>query len=273
MTGHTGEHAFTFLFGTGANGKGTFINTIAGVMGDYAAVVPMDLLMASNNERHPTELAKLCGVRLAIAHETQQGRRWDEAKLKTLTGGDKLTARFMRQDFFDFVPTHKFMISGNHKPSLTGVDESIRRRLLLIPFTIQIPKEERDITLPAKLKAEWPAILRWMIEGCLEWRRDGLKVPAIVREASDAYFTEQDVLGQWLDECTTEDANAFTRTRDLFESWRKWTEERNLQTGSERTLSETLVNRGYQKVQHPRTRQAGFRGLYLHSNGPSWETT
>jgi putative DNA primase/helicase len=164
LTGHVSERVFTFLFGTGAKGKGTFINTIASVLGDYAAVVPMDLLMASNNERHPTEMAKLCGVRLAIAHETQQGRRWDEAKLKTLTGGDKLTARFMRQDFFDFTLTHKFMISGNHKPSLTGVDEAIRRRLLLVPFTVQIPPEERDPALSEKLKAEWPAILRWMIE-------------------------------------------------------------------------------------------------------------
>jgi hypothetical protein len=108
--------------------------------------------------------------------------------------------------------------------------------------------------------------------GCLEWRRDGLKVPAIVRAASDAYFAEQDVLGQWLDECTFEDADAFTRTRDLFDNWRKWCEEKNLSAGSEKTLSETLVNRGFAKIRHSRTRQFGFRGLDLQTNGPNWET-
>ena len=151
--GLTSEHVFVFAYGTGANGKSTFVNTIAKIFGDYATVADMSTFIASNNERHPTDLAKLVGARLVVAQETQKGRRWDETKIKALTGGDKITARFMRQDFFDFVPTFKLFICGNHKPRLSSVDEAIRRRLLLVPFTVQIPPAERDPELIQKLEA------------------------------------------------------------------------------------------------------------------------
>jgi putative DNA primase/helicase len=258
MTGHVNEHVFAFLHGTGANGKSTFINTVAGIFGDYATVVPMELFMGRESDRHPTEKAKLLGARLAIGHETQRGRRWDEATIKKLTGGDKVTARFMRQDFFDFDPTHKFLIAGNHKPNLSSVDEAMRRRLLLVPFTVQIPEPERDTELPEKLKAEWPAILQWAVDGCLEWRKFGLMVPAIVREASEAYFAEQDTIGQWIEECIVGDVDAFTRTLDLFASWKTWTEAKNHRPGSERAFVQALVEHKLQKGQHSRTRQSGF---------------
>jgi putative DNA primase/helicase len=154
LTGYVSEHALMFLFGTGGNGKGVFMSTVAGIFGDYAIVAPMEMFLVSNVERHPTEIAKLKGARLVVAHETQKGRRWDEAKIKNLTGGDKITGRFMRGDFFDFKPTHKFMIAGNHKPSFRAVDEAIRRRFLLVPFTVCIPDEDRDPKLADKLKAE-----------------------------------------------------------------------------------------------------------------------
>src|SRR5215211_988224 len=160
LTGDVSEHVFIFVYGTGANGKSTFIGTIQAIFGDYATVADMATFLASNNDRHPTELAKLRGARLVIATETQAGRAWDEAKIKAITGGEKQTARFMRQDFFDFDPTFKLLISGNHKPHLRNVDEAMRRRLLLVPFTVQIPKAERDPKLMEKLKSEWPAILR-----------------------------------------------------------------------------------------------------------------
>jgi P4 family phage/plasmid primase-like protien len=147
-------------------------------------------------------VAKLHGFRLVVAQETEKGRKWDEAKIKTMTGGDKMTARFMRQDYFDFVPKFKLFIVGNHKPRLDNVDEAMRRRLLLVPFTVQIPPEERDPELPEKLKAEWPAILRWMIDGCLEWQKIGLAPPKIVTDATDEYFNDQDTLKQWLEDCT-----------------------------------------------------------------------
>ena len=165
-TGLTTEHAFVFAYGTGANGKSTFINTIVRIFGDYAAVADMGTFIASNAERHPTDLAKLRGARLVVAQETQKGRHWDETKIKALTGGDKLTARFMRQDFFDFVPTFKLFIAGNHKPRLGSVDEAMRRRLLLAPFTVRIPQGERDPELAEKLWGERAAILRWCVDGC-----------------------------------------------------------------------------------------------------------
>jgi P4 family phage/plasmid primase-like protien len=144
MTGNTSEQVMAFLYGTGANGKSVFVAVVTHVLGDYAVGAPMELLLASKNERHPTELARLVGARLVTAHEIAGGRRWDEEKIKLLTGGDKLSVRFMRQDFFDFVPQFKLAVFGNHKPTLCNVDEAIRRRLLLVPFAVTIPEAERD---------------------------------------------------------------------------------------------------------------------------------
>jgi putative DNA primase/helicase len=262
-TGFTNEHVFVFAYGTGANGKSTFINTVAGIFGDYATVADMATFIASNMEHHPTDLAKLNGARLVVAQETKKGRRWDEAKIKTLTGGDKITARFMRQDFFDFVPAFKLFICGNHKPRLDSVDEAIRRRLLLAPFTVQIPSAERDPRLADKLKAEWPAILRWMIGGALEYQRIGLKPPPTVVDATDAYFRDEDILQQWLDECTEDGGlHAFTRTTELFSSWKAWCDARNLQPGSEKALSSTLSDRGFTKKRN-RAGQIGFHNLTI----------
>jgi putative DNA primase/helicase len=200
LTGQINEQLLVFLYGTGANGKSVFVSTVTGILNDYAIVAPMEMFIATQVDRHPTEIAKLMGARLVVAQETQKGRRWDEAKIKNLTGGDRLTARYMRGDFFDFNPTHKLLISGNHKPTLRSVGEAIRRRFLLVPFTVRIPEAERDPLLAEKLRAEWPAIFRWMIDGCMEWRRSGLKVPDIVRQATDEYLADQDTIGQWEDE-------------------------------------------------------------------------
>jgi putative DNA primase/helicase len=262
-TGLTAEHKFVFAYGTGANGKGTFLNTIAKIFGDYATVADMNTFLASRTERHPADLAKLHGARLVIAQETEKGRRWDEIKIKALTGGDRITARFMRQDYFDFDPTFKLFIVGNHKPRLNSVDEAMRRRLLLVPFTVQIPLAERDPDLPRKLEAEWPAILRWCIDGCREWQRIGLAPPDSVRQATDDYFEDQDALAQWLEERVTDGGEyAFTRTADLFNSWKEWTEQRGLSCGSTQTLSEALTDLGHCKGRDSETRR-GFRRLKL----------
>jgi putative DNA primase/helicase len=266
-TGITSEHKFVFAYGTGANGKGTFINTCAGILGDYATVADVGTFIASNTERHPTDLAKLHGYRLVVAQETEKGRRWDETKIKTMTGGDKMTARFMRQDFFDFVPKFKLFIVGNHKPRLDNVDEAMRRRLLLVPFTVQIPPEERDPDLPAKLRAEWPAILRWMLDGCLEWQRTGLAAPKLVTDATNEYFNDQDVMKQWLEDCTVDGGPlAFTPSSQLFASWKSWCDERNLRPGSGNALSDALVDRGFvRKRAHGGVR--GFSKLTLGTSG------
>jgi len=243
LSGVTVEHVFVFGHGTGANGKGTFLNTIQGIFGNYATTAHVSTFMASRTEQHPTDQAKLAGARLVVAQETQKGRRWDEVKIKAITGGDTITARFMRQDFFDFVPTFKIFVTGNYKPTLSTVDEAMHRRLMLVPFSVQIPKDERDPKLFEKLKPEWPAILRWAIDGCLAWQALGLAPPASVVEATAQYFAEQDVLKQWLDECTTDGGPmALTRTKDLFANWKTWAEERNLRPGSEKSFSEMLTN-------------------------------
>jgi len=259
-TGITSEHKFVFAYGTGANGKSTFVNTVAAIFGDYATIADMGTFIATSNERHPTDLAKLRGARLVVAQETQKGRRWDETKIKAPTGGDKITARFMRQDFFDFDPTFKLFIAGNHKPRLHTVDEAMRRRLLLVPFTVQIPPSERDPNLLHKLEPERPAILRWCIDGCLEWQHIGLAPPAIVQDATAAYFADQDTLQQWLDECTEDGGPAaFTRSSELFASWKSWCEERNWQPGSAMALSEALIDRGFEKARESNTGHRGFR--------------
>jgi putative DNA primase/helicase len=194
LTGVTREHALFFLYGTGANGKSTFLNAITGAMGDYCRIAPIETFTASAGERHPTDLAGLRGARLVSAVETEEGRRWAESKIKALTGGDKISARFMRQDFFEFTPQFKLLIAGNHKPGLRSVDEAIRRRFYLIPFTVTIPPEERDADLLEKLKMEWPGILHWMIEGCLQWQLHGLAPPAVVTAATGAYLEAEDAI-------------------------------------------------------------------------------
>jgi putative DNA primase/helicase len=264
LTARISEHALVFLYGSGANGKSVFVSTISRILGDYAITAPMEMFLATKNDRHPTEIARLKGARLVTAQETTKGRRWDETKLKNLTGGDRLTGHFMRQDFFDFDPTHKLVISGNHKPGLSSVNEAIRRRLLLVPFTVEIPTAERDPDFADKLTPEHPAILRWMVDGCLEWQRDGLAVPHRVRQASDDYFAGQDTLEQWIEDCLdVGDPRAFTTTRVLFTSWKGWTEQRNMHVGTEMAFVASLIERGFEQRRMEYGR--GFKGLELKS--------
>ncbi|SHN86934.1 phage/plasmid primase, P4 family [Bradyrhizobium erythrophlei] len=225
-----------------------FLNTIVKVFGEYATVADMATFIDSKNDRHPTELAKLRGSRLVVAQETQQGRSWDEAKIKAITGGDKQTARFMRQDFFDFYPTFKLFIAGNHKPRLQNVDEAMRRRLLLVPFTVQIPPVERDPKLTDKLRAEWPAILRWAIDGCLEWQRIGLAPPAMVTDATDEYFDSEDSFGQWLeDKCDSDPGNGhkWDRISDLFADWSAYAVAGGDKAGSTKAFNSLMASRGF----------------------------
>ena len=186
LTGSVREHALFFCYGTGGNGKGVLLGTWNGILGEYSAIAPMSTFTATHNERHPTELAMLRGARLVSTQETEDGHYWAESKIKALTGGDPVSARFMRQDFFTYQPTFKLIVAGNHRPSLRNVDEAIRRRFNLIPFTQTIPPEERDPNLAEKLKEEWPGILAWAIEGCLEWQRIGLAPPSAVVEATES---------------------------------------------------------------------------------------
>jgi putative DNA primase/helicase len=245
LTGSTEEHAMFFVYGTGGNGKSVFLNTIAGILGDYAKAASMSTFIASKTDQHPTDLAALMGARLVIASEVDQGRSWDEAKVKALTGGDRITARFMRQDFFEFQPQFKLLIAGNHKPALRGVDEAWYRRLHILPFTQTIPANERDPELSEKLKAEWPAILGWMVRGYDAWRMLGLQQPDVVKNETKAYLAAQDSFGQWLEERCDIGVTHFCGTNSLFESWESWAENRNEFQGQIKLFHEKLESRGF----------------------------
>lgn len=212
-----------FCSGTGANRKSTFISATTGCIGDYHRVAPLETFTAANNDRHPTELAGLRGARLVTSVETEEGRRWAESKVKSLTGGDKIAARFMRQDVFDYLPAFKLLIAGNHKPGLRTVDEAIRRRLHLLLFTSSIPPEIRDEKLVEKLQAEWPGILAWAIRGCLDWQRQGLDPPPVVKAATTEYLEAEDALSAWIKTDPTEGVRNPQKRKGP--GFRMWTEE------------------------------------------------
>jgi len=261
LTGVTSEHALFFAYGTGANGKSTLINTLIGIMGDYSAVAQMETFTASNIDRHPTDLAMLRGARIVTAQETEEGRRWAEAKIKSVTGGDPITARFMRQDHFTFIPQFKLVIAGNHKPGLRGVDEAFRRRIHLIPFGVTIPEAQRDLGLLDKLKAEWPGILAWAIEGCLKWQANGLNPPAAVRDATAEYLEAEDTINLWLEEHCERSPNAWELSSVLFESWKGYAEQCGEPPGSRKRFVPMLEAKGFKLERTNKGR--GVRGVRL----------
>jgi putative DNA primase/helicase len=206
LTGDMREHAFVCGHGEGGNGKGVLAITISKLMGGYAATASMDLFTESRFDRHPTELARLRGARLVTASETEENRAWKEQLIKQLTGGDTITARFMRQDFFEYKPQFKLLIYGNHRPSLGDLGESMKRRVNLFPFD-QKPKQ-KDLELEAKLMDNAAGILHWQIQGCLDWQKSGLIRPPSVINATADYFAEQDHVRRWIeDRCDVGNAN------------------------------------------------------------------
>jgi putative DNA primase/helicase len=243
LTGVTREHALFFSYGTGANGKSTFKNAIIACLGDYHQTAPIETFTVSNQDRHPTELARLRGARLVTAMETEEGRRWAESRIKQLTGDDPVAARFMRQDFFEYRPQFKLDISGNHKPSLRSVDEAIRRRFNLIPFTVTIPPEERDQELGTKLQDELPGILAWAIQGCLIWQAEGLNPPKAVTEATETYLAAEDAIAVWIDDCCSVDLNHWESRTALFTSYSTWATKAGEFVGSLKRFVERIEKR------------------------------
>jgi putative DNA primase/helicase len=262
LTGETREHALIFCHGAGSNGKSVLTSAVGGILADYHKSAPIETFIASETAQHPTDLAGLRGARFVSAVETERGRRWAESRIKLVTGGDVIAARFMRQDFFEFLPQFKLWISGNHKPRLRSVDEAFRRRFHLIPFSIVIPLAERDPELGEKLKAEWPGILWWMVRGCLAWQEHGLAAPATVRDATNRYLENEDIIATWLAEKCDRVPDAWTLTRDLFESWRQWCDTAGERPGSRKAFAEGLEE-GHRLQQAKRNTGQGFLGLQL----------
>ncbi|MDP8952545.1 MAG: phage/plasmid primase, P4 family, partial [Actinomycetota bacterium] len=231
------------LYGPGANGKSTLINVVLEMLGGYGKQAAPDLLMAKHGA-HPTELADLFGARLVAAQETEDGRRLAEGLVKQLTGGDRIKARYMRQDFWEFDPTHKVWLATNHKPEIRGTDHAIWRRIRLIPFDVIIPKEEQDPRLPEKLRSELPGILAWAIEGCLAWQREGLGEPPEVRAATEGYRAEQDVLAAFFEECCVIREGTWAPFKDLYAAYAAWAEDSGEKPESKRKFGSRLKERG-----------------------------
>lgn len=261
LTGETREHKLLFLHGGGRNGKSVFLNTLFGIWGDYARRAHAATFLNSVGDKHPTDLAGLQGARLVIGSELPKGKTWDESVIKDLTGGDTMTARYMRGDFFDFDPQLTLFVAGNNMPSFRGVDEAIRARVVLVPFNVTIPPERRDMNLGDKLKAEAGQILQWAIDGALQWQARGLDVPASVAAASAQYFDDEDTLGQFLADEVSSDPTGFVTTTALHARFVQWCQTQGLNAWTMRTLQKEITGRGWSEAR--RNHGRGFIGMRL----------
>lgn len=259
LTGSMTEQVFVFLHGQGANGKSVFLQVLTTILGSYATTAPLETFMAAHGDRHPTDLAGLRGARMVTVPETETGRAWAESRIKIITGGDPIKARFMHRDFFEFRPTFKLIIAGNHRPHLTGVGEAMRRRLHLVPFSVTIPPEQRDKTLTDTLLAERDGILGWILQGCLDWQRIGLAPPATVLEAARQYFDDEDLVGQWIAEQCVTGPEHRASSAELYTSWSAFAERYGIDKGTAKSLAEALQQKGYMRIRTQATR--GWQGI------------
>ena len=271
LTGLTREHALFFGYGTGANGKSVLLSTVAGIMGDYHRSAPIETFTASNGDSHPTDLAGLRGARLVTATETEEGRRWAESRIKQLTGGDTVSARFMRQDFFEYKPAFKLFIAGNHKPSLRSVDEAIRRRFHLIPFAVTIPTGGARRRVDREAEGRMARDPRMDDRGRVEWQTEGLRPPAAVIDATAAYLEAEDAIAAWIDDKCERDLEAWEQSSALFASWSQWAEKSGEQAGTMKRFAQALESRGF--TRHKRNQGQGFYGLRRNAEDsaqPHW---
>jgi putative DNA primase/helicase len=260
LTGRIDEHVIFFLYGKSRTGKTVFLSLMLAMLADYGMTAPMDMFTVTMGERHPTELADLAGRRLVVASETQEGKRWDEAKLKSISGGDRIRAHKMRQDSFEFAPQFKLLLAGNHRPRMRSGDDAMRARFHVVPFQHRQPVLDKQ--LPDKLRVELGGILRWAVAGELERQRLGLAPPRAVREATDDYFETEDVIGRWIDERCESGPNAVALTRELYRDFRAWAIQVNERVPSERGFAQQLQRLdGVERWRHPQTRAMGFRGV------------
>ena len=262
LTGDTREQMLFDDYGTGANGKTVFQTVLLEILGSYALTAPVEILTESQSERHPTELARLRGARAVWLPETEANRRWNESRVKQLTGGDTVVARFMRQDFFEYQPQFKLFVVGNHLPRLRNTDEAMRRRLQIVHWSVTIPPEERDKELLAKLRKEYPGILYKLIQGCLQWQREGLLPPDSVKATTADYLNNEDSVHNWLEECTINKPGEFCSNEFLFASWQDFCQQQGESCGTQTALTKKLQERGFEKGRGPSGKR-GFFGLQL----------
>ena len=222
LSGATSAQCFVLLYGGGANGKSTLLELLAYVLGDYASNTSADVLMQASGRGPDNDVARLRGARFVTASESGEGRRLDEERVKRLTGGDRITARFLYREHFEFVPAFKLWLATNSRPEIRGTDYAIWRRVRLVPFNVTIPPAEQDPQLPAKLRSEASGVLSWAVEGCLEWQRNGLRPPSAVTAATDDYRADQNVVGRFIAECCTALPQASVKTNVLYAAFSRW---------------------------------------------------
>ncbi|MED4903968.1 phage/plasmid primase, P4 family [Parageobacillus thermoglucosidasius] len=276
LTGDTSEQVVFFLYGTGRNGKSTFVNTIKEILGDYGKQTNADTFTVKRSDRVNNDIAALKGARFVAATESEEGARLAESLIKQITGGDPIAARFLHQEWFEYVPQYKIFFTTNHKPVIRGGDEGIWRRIRLIPFTVTIPLEKLDKDLPQKLRGEMPGILRWAVEGCLKWQQEGLGNPKEVQEATQGYKEEMDTLGNFIKENCVIVPSAKCAVSELYKKYTEWCED-----NGEFVLSRTKFNRKIEERGFKKERSTGgnyyFFGIglrsdiYLNSYSPNSE--
>ena len=263
LTGDVTEQCLVFIYGGGGNGKGLFVNVVSGILGDYATTAEMQSLTAARGERHSTDLAMLRGARLVTASETERSHAWAETRVKNLTGSDPITARFLHKNNFTFRPVLKLTVIGNHMPRLHDVGDAMRRRLNIVPFIHKPP--EPDQHLEERLRSEWAAILRWMIDGCLDWQKNRLIRPESVKVATGKYFEDQNLFSQWLgEECDAESGNRwkFAGSGELFLSWTSYAKAAGVDHGNRIEFAAKLEAEGFESDRGTKGRRL-WRGVCL----------
>jgi putative DNA primase/helicase len=250
LTGITSDKAMFILYGPGGdNGKSTMVEVIEMVLGNYAMRTPVDTFLKKREGSIPNDIARLRGARFVWAAENDRGVRLAESLIKEMTGGDRMAARFMRGEFFEFMPAFKIWLATNHKPVIRG-DAAIWRRLKLVPFDYVITKDKqmKRHEVMAMFRSELPGILNWAIEGCLEWQRDGLGVPDEVINATREYEAEQDTFSMFLEEKCVRAQNARVMSLALYREYKAWAEEHGETPASHKTFASLMSERGFAKT-------------------------
>jgi P4 family phage/plasmid primase-like protien len=262
LTGDTSEQCMFILHGSGANGKSTFLNVLQNVLGCYAKAAESQVFIEKKNDDATFyALASLWGARMVTSIETGEGRKLDEPLIKQATGGDIITCRRMREDFWQYMPEFKLFFATNHRPIIKGTDNGIWRRIRLVPFEVVVPDSEQDKQLTSKLLKEVPGILAWGVRGCIDWRRGGLREPDDVLIATREYRDEQDTLGAFLDECCLIGPEYHDTTQNLYHTYTRWAKDNGVFIWSCKKLMMELAGRGFEE--HRNMYSRGRRGLII----------
>lgn len=267
LSGHRGEHLLPIFWGSGANGKSTVLGALQAMLGDYAGAAAPDLLISRSGSEHPTSLADLQGRRLVVVSETGEAGRLNEERTKLLTGGDTITARRMRMDYYQFRPSHLLVLQTNHRPKVQGTDEGVWRRLRLIPFAHTVPPDQRDPKLPDTLRNELPGILQWAWRGWQRYQAQGFNNPPAVRAATTDYREASDAVGLFLTEFCETDSRVTETAKRLYAGYCQWCEEAGERAKTQRDFGMRLSERGFERVKHGSGGR--WRGLRIRDEMPA----